>query len=189
MDSSANPTNLAIQTRDLRKVFGDKVAVRGLTLEVPRGEVFGFLGPNGAGKSTSIKMLLGLVAPSAGEASVLGASANGESVTRVTTGNLRPRQIQWSRRVSSILYFRDGSGQIHIARIPSGTISPPSSSTVLSSSGTTLDAVIPFPGIEHVAGRQLPQDVNVVPVLDDHLVRVGIENAGAQLANVPCQIR
>ena len=75
MDSPANPTNLAIQTRDLRKVFGDKVAVRGLTLEVPRGEVFGFLGPNGAGKSTSIKMLLGLVAPSAGEASVLGASA------------------------------------------------------------------------------------------------------------------
>src|SRR5207247_768708 len=72
------------------------------------------------------------------------ASVNGESVTRVTTGNLRPRQIQWSRRVSSILYFRDGSGQIHIARIPSGTISPPSSSTVLASSGTTLDAVIPF---------------------------------------------
>jgi ABC-2 type transport system ATP-binding protein len=75
LDSPASPTNLAIQTRDLRKVFGDKVAVRGLTLEVPRGEVFGFLGPNGAGKSTSIKMLLGLVAPSAGEASVLGASA------------------------------------------------------------------------------------------------------------------
>jgi ABC-2 type transport system ATP-binding protein len=75
LGSSTNLSNLAIQTRDLRKVFGDKVAVRGLTLEVPRGEVFGFLGPNGAGKSTSIKMLLGLVAPSAGEASVLDASA------------------------------------------------------------------------------------------------------------------
>jgi ABC-2 type transport system ATP-binding protein len=64
--------NLAIETRGLRKVFGQKVAVRGLCLEVRRGEVFGFLGPNGAGKSTSVKMLLGLVAPSDGEALVLG---------------------------------------------------------------------------------------------------------------------
>ncbi|MDE3181033.1 MAG: ABC transporter ATP-binding protein, partial [Acidobacteriota bacterium] len=62
----------ALQTRALRKVFGSKVAVRSLTLEVPRGEVFGFLGPNGAGKSTSVKMLLGLVTPSGGEAFVLG---------------------------------------------------------------------------------------------------------------------
>jgi ABC-2 type transport system ATP-binding protein len=66
-------TDLAIQTRNLRKVFGHKVAVEGLTLEVRRGEIFGFLGPNGAGKSTSVKMLLGLVAPTAGEAIVLGA--------------------------------------------------------------------------------------------------------------------
>ena len=57
----------------MRKSFGSKVAVRGLTLEVPRGEVFGFLGPNGAGKSTSVKMLLGLVSPTAGEATALGA--------------------------------------------------------------------------------------------------------------------
>jgi len=62
----------AIQTHDLRKVFGRKVAVEGLTLEVPRGEVFGFLGPNGAGKSTSVKMLLGLVRPTSGQATVLG---------------------------------------------------------------------------------------------------------------------
>ncbi len=46
--------------------------MRGLSLEVRRGEVFGFLGPNGAGKSTSVKMLLGLVAPTAGGASILG---------------------------------------------------------------------------------------------------------------------
>lgn len=64
--------SLAIQTRSLRKVFGHKVAVEGLTLEVRRGEIFGFLGPNGAGKSTSVKMLLGLVAPTAGQAMVLG---------------------------------------------------------------------------------------------------------------------
>ncbi len=67
-----SPDSLAIETRNLRKVFGNKVAVRGLSLQVRRGEIFGFLGPNGAGKSTSIKMLLGLVRPSAGEASILG---------------------------------------------------------------------------------------------------------------------
>jgi ABC-2 type transport system ATP-binding protein len=64
--------NLAIQTWDLRKTYGQKVAVRDLTLEVRQGEVFGFLGPNGAGKTTSIKMLLGLVKPTGGRATILG---------------------------------------------------------------------------------------------------------------------
>jgi ABC-2 type transport system ATP-binding protein len=63
--------HLAIETHGLRKVFGSKVAVRGLSLQVRRGEIFGFLGPNGAGKSTSIKMLLGLVKPSSGHARIL----------------------------------------------------------------------------------------------------------------------
>src|SRR6516225_246521 len=63
---------LAIRPCGLRKVFNGKVAVRNLTLNVPRGEVFGLLGPNGAGKSTSVKMLLGLVFPTWGEAEVLG---------------------------------------------------------------------------------------------------------------------
>ena len=57
---------LAIETTALRKEFGAVVAVKGLTLKVPRGEIFGFLGPNGAGKSTSIKMLLGLVRRTSG---------------------------------------------------------------------------------------------------------------------------
>jgi ABC-2 type transport system ATP-binding protein len=66
----------------LRKVFGDKVAVRDLTLTVHKGEIFGFLGPNGAGKSTSIKMLLGLATPTSGEAYVLGVPAGGVEVRR-----------------------------------------------------------------------------------------------------------
>src|SRR5580698_6420043 len=66
-------TNVAIETRALRKEFGTHVAVADLWLQVPRGEVFGFLGPNGAGKTTSIKMLLGLVAPTSGDARLLGA--------------------------------------------------------------------------------------------------------------------
>lgn len=64
--------SLAIETTQLRKEFGDNVAVRGLTLQVEQGEVFGFLGPNGAGKTTSIKMLLGLVAPTNGHGTLLG---------------------------------------------------------------------------------------------------------------------
>jgi len=67
--------DLVIETNGLRKQFGSKVAVADLTLQVPKGEVFGFLGPNGAGKSTSVKMLLGLVSPSGGEARLLGRPA------------------------------------------------------------------------------------------------------------------
>jgi ABC-2 type transport system ATP-binding protein len=74
--------DLAIATRGLRKVFDGKVAVRNLTLEVPRGEIFGFLGPNGAGKSTSVKMLLGLMAPTRGQAMVLGEPAGDVSARR-----------------------------------------------------------------------------------------------------------
>ena len=79
--------HLAIATSGLRKVFDGKVAVRSLTLEVPRGEIFGFLGPNGAGKSTSLKMLLGLVSPTRGQATVLGQPA-GDVRTRRKIGFL-----------------------------------------------------------------------------------------------------
>jgi ABC-2 type transport system ATP-binding protein len=65
--------DLALEARGLRKAFGDKVAVRDLSLSVPRGEIFGFLGPNGAGKTTSMKMLLGLVRPTSGSGRLLGA--------------------------------------------------------------------------------------------------------------------
>jgi ABC-2 type transport system ATP-binding protein len=62
----------AIAVRDLRKLYGEKAAVDGLTLAVPRGCFFGFLGPNGAGKTTTIRMLLGLAAPTGGTMELLG---------------------------------------------------------------------------------------------------------------------
>jgi ABC-2 type transport system ATP-binding protein len=62
----------AIHTVDLSKRFGKTVALAGLTMTVPRGEIFGFLGPNGAGKTTSVKLLLGLLKPTSGEAWLLG---------------------------------------------------------------------------------------------------------------------
>lgn len=62
----------AIEARSLTRRFGDVTALDGVTLTVPRGTVFGFLGPNGAGKTTTIRLLLGLIAPSAGDLEVLG---------------------------------------------------------------------------------------------------------------------
>jgi ABC-type multidrug transport system ATPase subunit len=61
-----------IETRALSKRYGDTVAVDGLELRVRRGEVYGFLGPNGAGKTTTLRMLLGLVRPTSGTATILG---------------------------------------------------------------------------------------------------------------------
>jgi ABC-2 type transport system ATP-binding protein len=64
--------SLAIRVADLRKLYGDKAAVDGLTLAVPRGCFFGFLGPNGAGKTTTIRMLVGLTPPTSGAIELLG---------------------------------------------------------------------------------------------------------------------
>lgn len=62
----------AVETHGLRKVFGPIIALEGLDLTIERGEVFGLLGPNGSGKTTTIRMLTGLMAPSAGKATVVG---------------------------------------------------------------------------------------------------------------------
>jgi len=62
----------AVQTRSLSKHYGDVRAVDGLDLNVHRGEIYAFLGRNGAGKTTTIRMLLGLVKPTRGEAVILG---------------------------------------------------------------------------------------------------------------------
>lgn len=63
---------IAIQTEQLSRAFGELMAVNNLTLQVPSGSIFGFLGPNGSGKTTTIRLLLGLLAPSHGTARVLG---------------------------------------------------------------------------------------------------------------------
>src|SRR5260370_31233427 len=61
-----------LRTSDLTKQYGARVAVNQLNLEVRRGEIVGFLGPNGAGKTTSIRMILGLIAPTAGRVELFG---------------------------------------------------------------------------------------------------------------------
>lgn len=73
MNAAAPPTaELAIRARGLTRRFGTLVAVNAVDLDVPKAHVYGFLGPNGSGKSTTIRMLCGLLTPSAGEIEVLG---------------------------------------------------------------------------------------------------------------------
>ena len=115
-----------IDCENLRKVYTDIVAVKGITLQVRHGEVFGFLGPNGAGKTTFMKMLLGLIIPTSGKAFLLG-SPPGNHVIRSQIGFLpehfrfhewlraaeflqlhgrlyRITESQLSRRVAELLY-------------------------------------------------------------------------------------
>ena len=85
--ASSEPTNeLAVASSGLTKRFGHQVAVNDVHLAVPRGSVYGFLGPNGSGKTTTIRMLLGLIRPTAGRHELLGQSmpnAAGEVLPRV----------------------------------------------------------------------------------------------------------
>lgn len=72
VDTPGQATDTIISTSRLTKAFGKLVAVNDLNLEVMRGDVFGFLGPNGSGKTTTIRMLLGLIRPTAGRAILFG---------------------------------------------------------------------------------------------------------------------
>ncbi len=76
---------IAVEVKDLRRTFGDFVAVDNISLKVKKGEIFGFLGPNGAGKSTTISMLCGLLMPSGGTGTVGGHDilAQAESIKRI----------------------------------------------------------------------------------------------------------
>jgi ABC-2 type transport system ATP-binding protein len=81
MTASPPSASLAVETRDLGKLFGELVAVERLNLTIKRGEVFGLLGPNGCGKTTTIRMLCGLHQPTSGGATVVGYDIRTESET------------------------------------------------------------------------------------------------------------
>ncbi len=85
---------VVVRAEALTRRFGAFTAVDGVSFEVRRGEIFGFLGPNGAGKTTTIRMLLGLLEPTAGRAWVLGYDATHE------TARIRPRIGYVSQRFS-----------------------------------------------------------------------------------------
>jgi ABC-2 type transport system ATP-binding protein len=103
-------TDLVIETHHLRKEYGPKVAVKDLTLQVTRGEAFGFLGPNGAGKSTTVKMLLDLVRPTGGKVKLFGHPPSNPQV-RARVGFL-PEHFRFHEwlRASEFLMFH---GQLY----------------------------------------------------------------------------
>jgi ABC-2 type transport system ATP-binding protein len=86
--------NLAIIAHGLTKRFGDFTAVDAIDFEVRQGEIFGFLGPNGSGKTTTIRMMLGLLQPTAGAVEVLGVDVAGRAK------EIRPRVGYMSQRFS-----------------------------------------------------------------------------------------
>src|SRR2546423_10269701 len=83
-ENVAGPAALspAIHTIELAKRYRTVTALAGLTMTVPRGEVFGFLGPNGAGKTTAVKLLVGLTRRTSGEGLVLGAPLGSREARR-----------------------------------------------------------------------------------------------------------
>jgi ABC-2 type transport system ATP-binding protein len=81
--------NAMIRLENLGKRFGDRIAIRGVTLEIPAGEIFGFLGPNGAGKSTTLRTMLGFMQPTTGTAHILDLDVHRHPVdVRRSVGNL-----------------------------------------------------------------------------------------------------
>jgi ABC-2 type transport system ATP-binding protein len=98
--SSAIDPQAAIVTQGLMRTFGPKIAVNSLNLTVRRGEFFGFLGPNGAGKSTTIKMMVGLLRPSAGHVWVGGVDVWREPLAARRLMGVLPEQLNLYDRLS-----------------------------------------------------------------------------------------
>src|SRR5437868_9011328 len=97
---------LALEVRGLNKFYGDVHALRGVDLEVRRGEIFGFLGPNGSGKTTTIRCLLDLIRPSNGTVRVLGLDPQAEPVAvRARVGYL-PGELRLDDNMTALEVLR-----------------------------------------------------------------------------------
>jgi ABC-2 type transport system ATP-binding protein len=104
-----------VQVRNLTRCFGDFVAVRSVSFEVERGEIFGYLGANGAGKSTTIRILCGLLAASEGEATVAGVDVikRPDAVRRVIGYMSQKFSLYLDLTVSENLQFFGGAYGVH----------------------------------------------------------------------------
>ena len=101
-----NREAIAVATWQLTRTFGQKVAVNNVNLQVRQGEFFGFLGPNGAGKSTTIKMLTGLMRPSAGKAYVAGVDVWQDPLKARSLMGVLPEYLNLYERLSGREYIR-----------------------------------------------------------------------------------
>jgi ABC-2 type transport system ATP-binding protein len=115
---AAAETTSAISIRDLRKSYGAVEAVRGITFDVARGEIFGFLGLNGAGKTTTIRILLDLLRPSSGTAALFGVDCQHESRKARALVGYMPGELGFYADMT-------GSELLHLTAALSGTrVSP-----------------------------------------------------------------
>jgi ABC-2 type transport system ATP-binding protein len=97
----------ALTTQNLTKSYGSVVALRGVNLEVRRGEIFGFLGPNGAGKTTTIRCLLDLIRPNSGALRVLGLNPQADPVAVRARAGYLPGELRFddNMRVEGVLRY------------------------------------------------------------------------------------
>ena len=172
---------LAIETRDLRKSFGDVAAVGGIDLAVPRGSFYGFLGPNGAGKSTTIKCLTGLLAPTSGTMRILGLDPLADPVAVKRLVGVMPEDLAlferlsgaetlafvgkvhglgrdvWVSRATELLELMDlaGAAGSMVADYSHGMRKKLSLAAALLPSPRLLFLDEPFEGIDAVASRQI----------------------------------
>jgi ABC-2 type transport system ATP-binding protein len=80
----------AIEVEDLTKRFGNFTAVDHIDFKVEAGELFGFLGPNGAGKTTTVRMIIGIIKPDAGKASIMGYDVERETINAKQMARVLP---------------------------------------------------------------------------------------------------
>ena len=131
----------ALAARGLTKRYGSFLAVEPLDLTVERGEVYGFIGPNGAGKTTTIRMLLGLIGPSAGTAELFGEPLRADRAALRRVGALIEEPASWpylsGRRNLSLLARAAGRSDDTAARL------------------LRIDDVLATVGLADVAGRKV----------------------------------
>ena len=97
---------IAIQVKDLEKFYGKVHALRGIDLEIKRGEVYGFLGPNGSGKTTAIRCMLDLIRPQAGSISVLGLNPQKEPEAIKERVGYLPGELHMDENMTARQVFR-----------------------------------------------------------------------------------
>ncbi|MBI2221295.1 MAG: ABC transporter ATP-binding protein [Acidobacteria bacterium] len=172
---------LAIETRALRRVFGDTPAVDGIDLAVPSGSFYGFLGPNGAGKSTTIKCLTGLLRPTSGAMRILDLDPVRDPVAVKTRIGVVPEDLalfdrltaretlafvgqvhavahaELQRRTDELLELMDlrGAGDTLVADYSHGMRKKLSLAAALLPGPRVLFLDEPFEGIDAIASRQI----------------------------------
>ena len=105
-------SDFVIHTDELTKRYGKILAVDGLSLEVPRGRIFGLLGPNGSGKTTTMGMLLGLVTPTSGSFALFGGDArHQDSLRRVGAIVETPSFYPYLSGRANLAYFQGITGR------------------------------------------------------------------------------